>query len=122
MKRIFSNNVYFSWDDPSNHHVNHWEVPSYVLFITPQIEQALKSVMKPILEVRMLIRFFLHLFLPSSQKWIGGKTPLTYSMTYGIRIYVNNSYLLNHVDRSATHAVSAILQVEEKINHRRKIR
>ena len=36
-------------------------------------------------------------------------------MMYGIHTYTNQSYLLNHVDRSATHAVSVIIQVKKKI-------
>ena len=49
------------------------------------------------------------------QKWIGGKTPLEWTSLYGIRVYTNNSVLLNHVDRSATHAVSAIIQVDQRV-------
>ena len=39
-------------------------------------------------------------------------------MMYGIRTYTNQSYLLNHVDRSATHAVSVIIQVNKNNNNK----
>jgi len=84
---------------PQDHHVNHWESPTYVLFLPNNIQSAILRSVQPILE-----------------KWIGGKIPLEYTALYGIRIYKNNSYLLNHVDRSATHAISVIIQVDQKVD------
>jgi len=84
------------WDD-NNHHVNHWEAASYILWLPSEIQMDLRREMKPILE-----------------KWV--KQELEYTALYGIRVYTNNSYLLNHVDRSATHAVSAIIQVDQRVD------
>jgi hypothetical protein len=84
------------WDD-NNHHVNHWEAASYILWLPNDIQFELRKAMKPILE-----------------KWVDQE--LEYTALYGIRVYTNNSYLLNHVDRSATHAVSAIIQVDQRVD------
>lgn len=32
---------------------------------------------------------------------------------YGVRVYTNTSWLANHVDTKATHAVSVIMQVDQ---------
>lgn len=32
---------------------------------------------------------------------------------YGVRVYTNTSWLANHVDTRATHAVSVIMQVDQ---------
>eukprot|EP00008_Paramoeba_atlantica_P010164 CAMPEP_0201488686 /NCGR_PEP_ID=MMETSP0151_2-20130828/19322_1 /ASSEMBLY_ACC=CAM_ASM_000257 /TAXON_ID=200890 /ORGANISM="Paramoeba atlantica, Strain 621/1 / CCAP 1560/9" /LENGTH=358 /DNA_ID=CAMNT_0047874037 /DNA_START=31 /DNA_END=1107 /DNA_ORIENTATION=+ len=84
---------------PQDHHVNHWESPTYVLPVPNHVRTAIIKAVQPILE-----------------EWIGGETPLEFTSLYGVRIYKNNSYLLNHVDRSATHAVSAIIQVDQKVD------
>lgn len=39
---------------------------------------------------------------------------LTHTSTFGIRIYANNSMLVNHVDRAATHIISAVLQLDQQ--------
>jgi hypothetical protein len=40
-----------SWDDPANHHVNHWEAPSYTVFLPQRVINKLIQAIKPILEV-----------------------------------------------------------------------
>jgi len=84
------------WDS-NNHHVNHWEAPSYTLWLPDDIQNDLRDTMRPMLE-----------------EWVN--QPLEYTALYGIRVYTNNTYLLNHVDRSATHAVSAIIQVDQRVD------
>uniref|UniRef100_A0A7S4UF91 Prolyl 4-hydroxylase alpha subunit domain-containing protein n=1 Tax=Paramoeba aestuarina TaxID=180227 RepID=A0A7S4UF91_9EUKA len=83
----------------TNHHMNHWEVPTYIISLPAQLRNKVIATVKPVLE-----------------DWIGGGYNLEYTSLYGIRMYVNNSYLLNHVDRSATHAVSAIIQIDQRVN------
>jgi len=83
--------------DANNHHVNYWEAPSYTLWLPDDIQMDLRNTLRPQLE-----------------DWV--KQPLEYTALYGIRVYTNNSYLLNHVDRSATHAVSAIIQVDQRVD------
>eukprot|EP00008_Paramoeba_atlantica_P007375 CAMPEP_0201475964 /NCGR_PEP_ID=MMETSP0151_2-20130828/1260_1 /ASSEMBLY_ACC=CAM_ASM_000257 /TAXON_ID=200890 /ORGANISM="Paramoeba atlantica, Strain 621/1 / CCAP 1560/9" /LENGTH=275 /DNA_ID=CAMNT_0047856185 /DNA_START=296 /DNA_END=1120 /DNA_ORIENTATION=+ len=82
-----------------NHHINHWESPTYMVWMPHELRSLLIKTISPILE-----------------EWIGGKTPLEHTSLYGIRVYKNNSYLLNHVDRSATHAVSAIIQIDQSVD------
>eukprot|EP00009_Paramoeba_aestuarina_P007071 CAMPEP_0201522686 /NCGR_PEP_ID=MMETSP0161_2-20130828/18494_1 /ASSEMBLY_ACC=CAM_ASM_000251 /TAXON_ID=180227 /ORGANISM="Neoparamoeba aestuarina, Strain SoJaBio B1-5/56/2" /LENGTH=327 /DNA_ID=CAMNT_0047921603 /DNA_START=156 /DNA_END=1139 /DNA_ORIENTATION=- len=85
------------WDQ-ENHHVNHWQSPSYMLWLPHKTQRLLKIEAQKILE-----------------EWIGGEIPLEWTSLYGIRMYTNHSILLNHVDRSATHAVSAIIQVDQRV-------
>ena len=46
--------------------------------------------------------------------WIGGKIPLENSDIYGMRRYERGAYLLSHVDREETHAVSLIINLEQR--------
>ncbi len=45
--------------------------------------------------------------------WIGGNIELENTSIYGIRRYMDGARLLAHVDRQATHAVSAIINVDQ---------
>ena len=38
---------------------------------------------------------------------------LVQTACYGVRVYTNTSWLANHVDTRATHAVSVIMQVDQ---------
>jgi len=92
----FFEKVQNRWD-PTNPHVNHWESPTYMLWLPQAVQSKMKKVIRPMLE-----------------EWIGGRE-LEYTSLYGIRIYKNTSILLNHVDRSATHAVSCIINVAQRV-------
>merc|ERR1719453_2852122 len=48
--------------------------------------------------------------LPLHEEWSG--VDLTPSMTYGVRIYRNESELLMHVDRTDTHIISSIFHID----------
>ena len=41
------------------------------------------------------------------------KVELVQTACYGVRVYTNTSWLANHVDTRATHAVSVIMQVDQ---------
>lgn len=41
------------------------------------------------------------------------KVELVQTACYGVRVYTNTSWLANHVDTKATHAVSVIMQVDQ---------
>ena len=47
------------------------------------------------------------------EAWAG--VPLNYQAVYGIRVYRRGSKLENHVDRSGTHIISAIVNIEQKV-------
>lgn len=47
------------------------------------------------------------------EAWAGVK--LKNSAIYGIRVYRRGSSLVNHVDRSDTHIISAIINVAQKV-------
>jgi prolyl 4-hydroxylase len=46
-------------------------------------------------------------------KWINYKSELIHTSTYGIREYQNGSILANHYDRINTHAISAIIHLDD---------
>ena len=48
------------------------------------------------------------------ESWAGVK--LKNSAIYGIRVYRRGSTLVNHVDRSDTHIISAIINVAQKVS------
>lgn len=50
------------------------------------------------------------------EEWIGGDIPLEPTSMYGIRMYLNNSVLENHVDRLKTHAVSTIINLDQDLD------
>ena len=45
------------------------------------------------------------------------KVELVQTACYGVRVYTNTSWLANHVDTKATHAVSVIMQVDQ-VSHK----
>jgi hypothetical protein len=47
---------------------------------------------------------------PLHEEWSG--VPLVGAIAYGLRLYQNNSRLLMHVDKSATHIISCILHID----------
>jgi len=81
----------------SNSYVNHWEVPTSMIYVTQELRLAVSSILKPVLE-----------------QWSGQELQL--SSMYGIRLYHNNSWLKDHVDVLSTHAVSAIMQVDQDVD------
>jgi hypothetical protein len=82
-----------------NNYVNHWESPTYMVFLPMRIKNMIFAALKPMLE-----------------EWIDHKESLTQTACYGIRVYKNNSALLNHVDVLETHVVSAIIQVDQDVD------
>ena len=46
-------------------------------------------------------------------KWIGYKSPLTHTATYGIRKYLRGSHWGNHYDKKNTHVISAIIHLDD---------
>jgi hypothetical protein len=54
------------------------------------------------------------------EDWYGG--PLTMTSIYGIRRYTNNSILRMHVDTVFTHVVSAIINVDQKVDRDWKLK
>merc|ERR1719471_957042 len=48
------------------------------------------------------------------QWWSGIR--LRHTSTFGIRIYRRGSMLINHVDRSSTHIISAVLQIGQEVD------
>lgn len=48
------------------------------------------------------------------EKWIGGNIPLENSDIYGMRRYEAGAWLLSHVDREETHAVSIIMNIDQE--------
>jgi hypothetical protein len=51
---------------------------------------------------------------PVLESWIG--KPLKNTAVYGPRMYTRGAILLNHVDKSSTHVISATLTIEEKVD------
>jgi hypothetical protein len=47
---------------------------------------------------------------PLHEEWSG--VPLVGEIAYGLRLYQNNSRLLMHVDKSATHIISCVLHID----------
>lgn len=52
--------------------------------------------------------------LPMHEEWVGEKLNPTY--IYGIRSYLNNADLRQHVDRIETHHISSILMVDKQLD------
>jgi len=51
---------------------------------------------------------------PLAEEWAGAN--LQHTFTYGIRRYTNDSWLVSHVDRFNTHVISAILNIDQKVD------
>ncbi|CAM9512269.1 unnamed protein product [Pylaiella littoralis] len=50
---------------------------------------------------------------PILEEWCG--VELVQTACYGVRVYTNTSWLSNHVDTKATHAVSVIMNVDQEV-------
>jgi len=83
--------------DAGNSYVNHWESPTFMVFLPGHLKTKIFDTVRPILE-----------------EWCG--QPLIPTSCYGIRVYKNDSYLRSHVDILQTHAISAILQVSQDVD------
>eukprot|EP00816_Leptocylindrus_hargravesii_P012975 CAMPEP_0196803248 /NCGR_PEP_ID=MMETSP1362-20130617/2616_1 /TAXON_ID=163516 /ORGANISM="Leptocylindrus danicus, Strain CCMP1856" /LENGTH=376 /DNA_ID=CAMNT_0042174705 /DNA_START=45 /DNA_END=1175 /DNA_ORIENTATION=+ len=59
-----------------------------------------------------LNRRVLEVLKPMHEAWIGGETPLTGAIAYGLRVYQGGSSLNMHVDKSNTHVISCILHID----------
>lgn len=68
-----------------------------MIYITHDLKQNISNSVKPILE-----------------EWAG--TELVLTSVYGIRLYHNNSWLRGHVDVLQTHAISAIMQIDQDVD------
>jgi hypothetical protein len=77
-------------------YVNHWESPTTVVPLTYGMRKRVFDALRPVLE-----------------EWSGAALEPT--ACYGIRLYHNRSVLREHVDRVATHAVSAIINVDQDV-------
>ena len=68
----------------------------------------------------IVVRTMIMQLKPMLEEWIagaGGNVELSRNtVTYGIRRYLNGSHLLLHVDRLPTHIISAILQIDQKVD------
>lgn len=80
--------------------MNQAVAPSEIAHLTPELKDRLSSELKPIL-----------------QEWYGNDKPdLKLTSIYGIRKYTNGSVLRMHVDTVNTHVVSAIINVDQKVD------
>eukprot|EP00455_Lapot_gusevi_P057414 TRINITY_DN9783_c0_g1_i1.p1 TRINITY_DN9783_c0_g1~~TRINITY_DN9783_c0_g1_i1.p1 ORF type:complete len:450 (-),score=117.40 TRINITY_DN9783_c0_g1_i1:46-1395(-) len=82
---------------PADIYVNHWESPTTMIHLPDALKNKIHDVVRPILS-----------------EWVGG-LELERTVVYGIRLYKNDSLLLDHVDRIQTHAVSCIINVDQKV-------
>ncbi len=78
-------------------HVNWWEVDPLMVGMPWKLKWLWQ------LRLRQLV-----------EKWIGGEIELENSDIYGIRRYEDGAWLLSHVDREETHAVSIIINVDQE--------
>eukprot|EP00472_Partenskyella_glossopodia_P005502 CAMPEP_0197523972 /NCGR_PEP_ID=MMETSP1318-20131121/8772_1 /TAXON_ID=552666 /ORGANISM="Partenskyella glossopodia, Strain RCC365" /LENGTH=380 /DNA_ID=CAMNT_0043076807 /DNA_START=132 /DNA_END=1274 /DNA_ORIENTATION=+ len=88
---------------PNNPYINHWEAVPMMIWL-PELhtgdntKQDIFDGLTPVLE-----------------EWSG--TKLVQTDMYGMRVYKNNTFLENHVDRIATHVVSAIMHIADSSDH-----
>ncbi|CAM9872585.1 unnamed protein product [Pylaiella littoralis] len=84
----------------SKHNVftNNVEAPSYMVNLPENgvLKEQIFEGLRPILE-----------------EWSG--VELVQTACYGVRVYTNTSWLANHVDTKATHAVSVIMNVDQDV-------
>ena len=90
------NTVAENWDK-GNSYVNHWEIQPTMAYLPQWLKDETFRVVKPMLE-----------------EWSG--VALEPTACYGIRLYHRGSVLENHVDRIDTHAVSAIMNVDQMVD------
>lgn len=82
----------------NNVFTNNVEAPSYMVNLPEngKLKEQIFEGLRPILE-----------------EWSG--VELVQTACYGVRVYTNTSWLANHVDTRATHAVSVIMQVDQDV-------
>ncbi|CAB1116535.1 unnamed protein product [Ectocarpus sp. CCAP 1310/34] len=82
----------------NNVFTNNVEAPSYMVNLPEngKLKEQIFGGLRPILE-----------------EWSG--VELVQTACYGVRVYTNTSWLANHVDTKATHAVSVIMQVDQDV-------
>ena len=78
--------------------MNQQYAPTGITLITEDMKEQLTRELQPVLEA-----------------WYG-KGPIKRTSIYGIRRYYNNSVLRMHVDTANTHVVSAIMNVDQKVD------
>lgn len=85
------------WTLDSGLHVNWWEAGSYMVWVPMQIRDIWAERLQFLVE-----------------DWV--KIPLEATSLYGMRKYTSGSRLLTHVDRTETHAVSLIVNIEQQVS------
>ncbi|KAL1499994.1 hypothetical protein AB1Y20_012671 [Prymnesium parvum] len=84
------------WDVLSDRvFVNWWQSPTLVIPMPPALKASWQDRL-----------------LPAVSQWAGG-VELEPTSLYGMRVYQNGSWLLRHVDREQTHALSAIMNLDQ---------
>jgi hypothetical protein len=78
-------------------HTNHWQADLFMLHLPQHLKQEVFDTTRPMLE-----------------EW-ASIPKLIPTSCYGIREYGNGSVLAEHVDRVETHAVSAILNIDQEV-------
>jgi len=68
------------------------------------------------MDKRPHIKFKLQTEMKQILEWWTNGTRLTHTATYGVRIYPRHAMLVNHIDNSATHLASAVLQLSQKVD------
>jgi len=89
------------WPD-ANTYVNHWSAPTYMVRLPEEWQPGGK-----------LKREIFQTVQPILESWSGRELQST--DLYGIRVYSDGSVLNAHVDRVSTHAVSAIINVDQDV-------
>jgi len=84
----------------TNPYINHWESVPFMIWL-PELHTGDETKRKIFEGLR-----------PHLEEWSG--TELEHTDLYGMRVYKNNTFLENHVDRVATHVVSAIMHIADK--------
>lgn len=85
-----------NWD-LGNSYVNHWEIAPSMCYMPERLKQDVFRVLQPRIE-----------------EWAGG-VAVEPTACYGIRLYHRGAKLENHVDRLDTHALSAIINVDQQV-------
>lgn len=85
-----------NWD-LGNSYVNHWEIAPSMCYMPERLKLDVFRVLQPQIE-----------------EWAGG-VAVEPTACYGIRLYHRGAKLENHVDRLDTHALSAIINVDQQV-------
>ncbi len=91
------NTVNENWD-LGNSYVNHWEIAPSMVYMPESLKRDVFHALQPLLE-----------------RW-ANNTELEPTACYGIRLYHRGAKLENHVDRLDTHAISAIINVDQQVD------